>query len=222
MKKRRTNKAGAHICFVAPILLLPLLGLIESATASHAPRTELFEPVSGAQSARTNRSRSVSKPDSGLNFLSSKGEREGVIELGRIALLLDAIVIWISSNFDLPADFNHPEIRIVSQRALAQMRYGESGIDAGRNLIAIYSDDHSTVYISESWSSRSATDLSVLVHEVVHHLQHVGDRIYSCAGEREKLAHEAQEKWLHQFGRSLQQDFGLDRLTLMVAEACMF
>jgi hypothetical protein len=55
----------------------------------------------------------------------------------------------------------------------------------------------------------------------VHHLQNVGGLTFACPQEREKLAYEAQERWLKLFGRDLEQDFDLDRFTLLVTTNCM-
>jgi hypothetical protein len=59
------------------------------------------------------------------------------------------------------------------------------------------------------------------VHELVHHLQNLDKRSYNCPQLREKLAYEAQEKWLGLFGRSLESEFGIDAMTLLVGTACM-
>lgn len=145
----------------------------------------------------------------------------GFIDQHRIELLLDAIVIWISSNFELPAIFEHPRIRLASDATLTAMRYGNGGLVGEQQVVALYDDDGGTIYLAESWTSRSAADLSVLVHEMVHHLQAVSGQIYSCAGQREELAYLAQEQWLQQIGHSLQQEFGVDALTIRVIAYCM-
>ncbi len=44
---------------------------------------------------------------------------------------------------------------------------------------------------------------------------------YECPAAREKLAYDAQEKWLGLFGRSLSQDFDVDPITLELTTACM-
>jgi hypothetical protein len=62
--------------------------------------------------------------------------------------------------------------------------------------------------------------LSVLVHEIVHYLQDVAQLRYSCPQEREALAYEAQERWLGLFGTSLEAEFDIDRLTLLVTTRC--
>ena len=51
---------------------------------------------------------------------------------------------------------------------------------------------------------------------MVHHLQNLSHAPYACPEEREKLAYQAQEKWLKMFGHSLATDFGLYGFTILV------
>lgn len=62
---------------------------------------------------------------------------------------------------------------------------------------------------------------SVLVHELVHHLQKVAGLLYDCAEVREKLAYQAQARWLEHFGTSLAEAFQLDPMTVLVRTNCM-
>ena len=40
---------------------------------------------------------------------------------------------------------------------------------------------------------------------------------YQCPAEREKLAYEAQDNWLHLFGRNLEAEFEINGLALLVS-----
>ena len=55
---------------------------------------------------------------------------------------------------------------------------------------------------------------------MVHHLQNKSGLKYACVGEREKLAYEAQEKWLSLFGQSLEKEFEIDAFTLKMSTTC--
>ena len=138
-------------------------------------------------------------------------------------LLLSVIVLWLSSNYDLPADTRHPHIEIVSQDELTYRRVlspMKTSSYANGELEAVYRDDIHTIYLPHGWASESIKDVSVLVHEMVHHLQLSKGERYSCTAEREKLAYQAQEKWLTQFGKSLEGEFGLDPLSVFVKSLC--
>ena len=44
---------------------------------------------------------------------------------------------------------------------------------------------------------------------------------YECAGDREALAYDAQQRWLKLFGKDLQSAFGLDAFTLRIRTMCL-
>ena len=64
-------------------------------------------------------------------------------------------------------------------------------------------------------------DISVLVHEMVHHLQRRADRKFACSGQREVAAYRAQERFLGLFGKSLQGTFALDPMALKLMTTCL-
>jgi len=45
---------------------------------------------------------------------------------------------------------------------------------------------------------------------------------YECPMAREKPAYLAQDKWLAQFGLSLEKEFEVDMLTVVVSSACVY
>ena len=150
--------------------------------------------------------------------------------------LLTAIVIWISANYALPASLNHPRIERVASVEMAGLRYKgllsalqrktialqdqESSFEKRRDVVALYNDQTRTIYLSDKWAGATPAELSVLVHEMVHHLQNEAGTTYECPAEREKLAYEAQDKWLHLFGRNLEQEFEINGLALLVSTSC--
>jgi hypothetical protein len=150
--------------------------------------------------------------------------------------LLTAIAMWLSINYGLPASFEHPRIEHVAsvematlrRRGLLLSRQREASVMPERDpaagderaILAIYDDHTRTIYLPLGWSGTSPAELSVLVHEMVHHLQTKGGMTFECPAAREKLAYEAQEKWLGLFGRSLESEFGVDKFTLFVSTSC--
>ncbi|MET4170452.1 hypothetical protein ABIB99_001534 [Bradyrhizobium sp. LA6.1] len=146
--------------------------------------------------------------------------------------LLDDIVIWLSSNFDLPAIKQRPVIEFASKMELARLRardrtssqgFMESdGQLAQREVVALYDNETRTILLPDDWGGTSPTDQSVLVHEMVHHLQNVGRLKFVCPQAREKLAYLAQDKWLERFGLSLENEFDVDMFTVLITSACMY
>jgi hypothetical protein len=145
--------------------------------------------------------------------------------------LLTAVVLWLAANFDLPATSEHPDVKFVPPATITALRYqGMSGEQpsnpaekAGqREVVAVYDDATSTIYLPEGWSGNTPAELSVLVHEMVHHLQNRGKLKFECPHQREKLAYQAQEQWLALFGHDLEHDFEIDPFTRLVISSCYF
>jgi Domain of unknown function (DUF6647) len=93
-------------------------------------------------------------------------------------------------------------------------------LDMGRDIVAVYDDANRTIYLPEGWTGVTPAEQSLLVHEMVHHLQNLGKLKYECSEAREKLAFAAQEQWLGLFGRSLSSEFDIDPFTLKVKTVC--
>ncbi len=89
-----------------------------------------------------------------------------------------------------------------------------------RVIVSVYDDATKTIYLPEGWTGATPAELSILVHEMVHHLQNTGRLKFECLQEREQLAYRAQEQWLSLFGGSLLHDFEIDRLTILVTTRC--
>ena len=147
--------------------------------------------------------------------------------------LLDEIVSWLPSNFDLPAIKDRPAIEFASRTKLATMRADrahwqgftqDEGIDrlAQRRVVAIYDNNSKTVFLPDDWIGKSPADQSILVHEMVHHLQNLAKLKFECPMAREKLAYMAQDKWLGRFGMSLENEFDVDKFTVLISSACMY
>lgn len=135
--------------------------------------------------------------------------------------LVTALVIWLSVGFDLPAMSEHPTIRFETPATMASIRY-DGGKAGHARVVALYDRRAGTIYLSEGWDSRDPVDVSVLVHELVHHLQEQAGREYPCPQAREALAYEAQAEWLAMFGRTLEEEFRTNPLALKLRTSCMF
>jgi len=148
--------------------------------------------------------------------------------------LLEEVAGWLSSNFDLPAIKDRPAIEFTSKARLATMRASDrahwqgltqdEGIDrlALRTVVALYDNNSRTIFLPDDWIGKSPADQSVLVHEMVHHLQNLAKLKFECPMAREKLAYMAQDKWLRRFGTSLESEFDVDMFTVLISSACMY
>jgi hypothetical protein len=144
--------------------------------------------------------------------------------------LLTTVVLWLAANFDFPATTEHPHVEFVSPATITALRYKD--ISGGPNspaeaagqsdVVAVYDAATSTIYLPEGWSGNTPAELSVLVHEMVHHLQNRANLKFECPRGREKLAYEAQERWLQLFGHDLASDFEIDGFTRLALTSCYF
>jgi hypothetical protein len=148
--------------------------------------------------------------------------------------LLTLIATWLSIHFGLPATDAHPRVELVPSARMAVLRYrGLAGdrapvatpatdapLDAGRNIVALYDDTRRVIYLPQDWRGTPA-EVSVLVHEMVHHLQNEAGMKFACPAEREKEAYYAQAKYLALHGLTLEQEFAIDALSLLVRTNCL-
>jgi hypothetical protein len=150
--------------------------------------------------------------------------------------LLTEIVTWLAENYDLAAIQDHPRIEFAPPRKLVAMRYGKL-LPEGRgenktqdpampavhqrDVVAIYNDMTKTIFLSDTWTGTTPAELSVLVHEMVHHLQNLAGLTYDCPAAREKPAYLAQDRWLQLHGLDLEKEFEIDKFTLVVSSACL-
>jgi hypothetical protein len=141
--------------------------------------------------------------------------------------LVNSIVNWLVATFDLPVIWEAPRIEFIQPALMAQLRYRGSAsnqgmpLDVGRDVVAVYDDAKRTIYLPEGWTGVTPAEQSLLVHEMVHHLQNLGNLKYECPEAREKLAFAAQEQWLELFDRTLAGEFELDPFTLLVRTSCL-
>jgi hypothetical protein len=151
--------------------------------------------------------------------------------------LLAQISKWLVANFDLTPAPEHPRVAIVSPARMAAVRFrglasdrqvhlaAEAGRSAppefGLDVYALYDDLSRVIYLHENWTGASPADVSLLVHEMVHHLQNAASEKFRCPHAREKDAYRAQRKWLAQFGRNLEDEFEIDSMTVLVRSNCL-
>jgi len=145
--------------------------------------------------------------------------------------LLTMVALWLSANFAMPATDAPPRIEHVPPAQMMELRQAAAGTahpaeagahDAAQDTVAVYDDAARVIYLREDWTGATPAELSVLVHEMVHHFQNVAGLKYACAGEREKLAYDAQERWLGLFGKSLESEFRIDPFSRLVKTRCLY
>lgn len=150
--------------------------------------------------------------------------------------LLDMLTSWLVTNFGLPVTSERPRVELAPRMKLAALRY--RGVTSDRALRspagdvaagplgnlqavhAVYDDDKRTIYLPEDWEGDTPAETSVLVHELVHHLQNVARLKFSCPQERESIAYHAQMRWLELFGKNPGDELGIDAFDILVRTRC--
>jgi hypothetical protein len=145
--------------------------------------------------------------------------------------LLTAIVVWLSANYSLPSSFDHPRIEFASAKDISSRFYEsiarqhQPGLVLNQpeiDVVSLYNSETKTIYLLDGWKGKTPGELSMLVHEMVHHLQNVGQLKFACPQEREKLAYKAQDGWLGLFGSDLSREFQLDPFSILVKTNCFY
>ena len=96
-----------------------------------------------------------------------------------------------------------------------------SASEISSDIVSLYNNESKTIFLLDGWTGKTPAELSILVHEMVHHLQNVGQLKFACPEEREELAYKAQDSWLHLFGRDLESEFQMDPFTILVKSKCL-
>ena len=145
-------------------------------------------------------------------------------------ILLTALTFWIAEKSGLPANYELPKLAFVSAARMVEIRYkslfGAQGASTGgansgqRETLAIYDDATRTIYLRDNWTGQTPAELSILIHDLVHHLQNLAQIKHECPLERERLAYRVQNQWLWLFDSDLSRDFDIDPFTLLVTTGC--
>ena len=138
--------------------------------------------------------------------------------------LLTQIVSWLAHNFELPPVYNRPEIYVSGPVRLTALDAGDLSEASlglfGEPRIGRYEDSTRRVYFSNGWNPETVGGQSLLVHQMVYHLQNLAGLKYECPQARARLAYDAQARWLSQTGRTLESEFGIDAGTLLLSTDC--
>lgn len=139
----------------------------------------------------------------------------------RVPTVLDVIALWLHANYQFDLPISHPEIVAISPGELVLRRYGTGAEVEPGDVVALFDREAGAILVSEEWTGRSPADLSVLVHEMVHHLQDEAGTVFACPAAREITAYHAQNQWLAMFDEDLESAFGIDPGLILVATACV-
>ena len=89
--------------------------------------------------------------------------------------------------------------------------------------LALYDHYEQTIVVRKGFDIDTVHDQSVLLHELVHHMQ-FNNGVYDmvkCNGELEKLAYSLQDKWLREkYNVTVNEVIGINELFMMLVSGC--
>ena len=83
-------------------------------------------------------------------------------------MLLTTIVLWLSANYGLPAEPEHPRIEFVAPTKIVELRYrafavqqvqGAPSAQSGeRDIVSVYEDATKTIYLPSNWTANTPAE----------------------------------------------------------------
>lgn len=117
---------------------------------------------------------------------------------GNLAELVSHLETWLDTNTDLPRRDSMPTFAQVSLAKANDLQRGAQAVRADTTR-GLYDPETQAIYLVRPWDARNPFDVSVLLHELVHHRQNGGGHWY-CPGAQELDAYRIQEAWLAELG----------------------
>lgn len=115
--------------------------------------------------------------------------------------LIGDLDLWIDAHTDLERRGSAPGVIWISQAQVASVT-GSKRTAHIETIRGLYDAESTTIWLVRPWSARDPHDVSVLLHELVHHRQAARGHWY-CPGAQELPAYRAQQAWLAQMGLEL-------------------
>lgn len=134
--------------------------------------------------------------------------------------LIIALIAWIAAHSNLAAA-DRPHVQNVPKQTMSALYFGAAGTKNFFHLEAFYFPSKATIYLPDTWRPADLRDESVLVHELVHHLQAANKVRVSCPAALERQAYDLQFTWLREHGVEDPYEYtGLNVLTVIMAGTC--
>ncbi|MBE9640984.1 DUF6647 family protein [Salipiger mangrovisoli] len=130
-----------------------------------------------------------------------------------ISVLVETLETWLDARAPWPRKASEPEVRLISQSsadARSSPRFAGTGPTRG-----LYDAETDTIYLVRPWDRRDPVDVSILLHEIVHHRQD-GAQHWVCPEAQELSAYRLQDAWLAELG--LQAD--VNWIAIVLASGC--
>lgn len=155
-------------------------------------------------------------PQNGLSPCDSRViDRESSVEATKQA---HPLIAWIAAQTHWTVH-ETPPIRLIPFEE-TQKRFNAE--EPTRLYIgAFYSEKDHTIYLPGNWHPNALRDRSILLHELVHHLQYLNHVKVTCESEYEFQAFKLQAAWLSEQGVEYPLDLmGVDLRYVLMLSHC--
>ena len=146
--------------------------------------------------------------------------------------VITALMLWISTQTGWPIP-DHPNITYIENGKEFFLLSNDCDqkpdqkvcidYDDDSNILALYNHITKTIYLHKDFWLASIKDQSILLHELVHHMQYSMDyKKYKmmCRGDIEKESYDLQELWLQMRDTNLEETIQLGPLFRHVLTQC--
>ena len=106
--------------------------------------------------------------------------------------LMMIMMVWIGATADLPIPEELPDVKFRTAEWF-RTTYAEH---PRTTIGGTYDDENMIVNLRDNWTAFDLVDLSILAHELTHHMQYSAGIVYPCSGAMEEVAYGVQRRFL--------------------------
>ncbi len=129
------------------------------------------------------------------------------------------VAFWVAAELDLPLPEVMPVVVFTSPRSMVELRYGMAANER-LSVTALYHARTSRIFLADDWTGATPKEVSILVHEMVHHVEAQAGVRHPCPGLRERNAYRLQQEWLMENGSDLNRAFGMNPMQVARNSSC--
>ena len=123
-------------------------------------------------------------------------------EAGSLDGLVEHLEDWLDRHSELPRRETVPVVKWTSVAGVTALTGSQRAAHVA-TVRGLYDAEGATIWLVRPWSARDPRDVSVLLHELVHHRQAASGHWY-CPGAQELPAYRLQQAWLGELGLPLE------------------
>ena len=146
-------------------------------------------------------------------------------------VIMMVLMTWASAQLGVVVPDTLPEVVFAPPTEIACIAKGIEAEDCPSEIDptkmyarALYNTATRIMYLPNTFDSEKYADVSILVHELVHHVQTEYRLSYLCQGALERKAYDLQAKWLDDHGHDgwqvLETELDIDRFTTFIMTMC--